>query len=66
MDHSMTAEQTAALGQAIYRAVERLDPPIDLLAALGSLGDTLEPQEVIEMLNDMNDSPDGQLMRSPH
>jgi hypothetical protein len=53
----MSADPTTTkIMQEIYEAVERLDGPLGLLAAIGSYGDTLTPDEVLTMLEAWNEN----------
>lgn len=48
--HPLTAEIAAEL----YKAIERLDAGSDLLSIIGSYGDTLSDQEVLDLLREWN------------
>ena len=42
------------MGQELYKAFKRLDAPHELLAIIGSIGDTLSDAECLELLKDYN------------
>jgi len=44
------------LAREIYRAFERLDAGPELLALIGSIGDTLGDDEIAQLLKDYNDT----------
>lgn len=39
----------------LYKAVESLNAPMELLSTIGSWGDTLEEDEILELLEDYNE-----------
>lgn len=47
-----------ALQAEIYRALERLDAPPELLAIVGSIGDTLTEDEALRLLQEWNETGD--------
>lgn len=49
---------TAELRAEIYKALQRLDAPPELLAIVGSLGDTLSDDEAAVLLRDWNQTGD--------
>lgn len=49
------------ISKELYRAFENLDAPIELLALIGSLRDTLPDDEIAVLLKDYNDT--GEYMR---
>lgn len=42
--------------QELYKAVRRLGGDMELLGAVGSIGDTLEDYECLELLQDWNNN----------
>lgn len=44
----------AKIGREIYVAIERLGAEVELLAIVGSYGDTLDDDEIHEMLEEYN------------
>ena len=50
----MNRTMTARLGVALYRAFEDLGADAELLSLIGSLGDTMSDEWVIQALEDYN------------
>lgn len=46
----MDDDLKARMGAALYRLFERLGADIDVLAAVGSFGDTLSDEDVVDCL----------------
>ena len=51
----MTDLRTAIAAQ-IVKALQRLDADVDLLSVVGSYGDTLDDDEVLDLLKDYNET----------
>jgi hypothetical protein len=49
-------EMKAAIAREIYRAMEKLRAPMQLLALIGSYGDTLDDEHFLTYLRAYNDS----------
>jgi hypothetical protein len=48
----MTPELKSRLASALYRVMERLGADFEVLAAIGSFGDTLDDEDVVDLLED--------------
>jgi hypothetical protein len=48
-------EHQKAINREIYKALERLGAEPELLAIVGSYGDSLEDEDVLAMLKDWNE-----------
>ncbi len=53
----------AAIASELYKALERLEAPPDLLSIIGSYGDTLSDEEVLQLLRDWNAT--GKVIHTP-
>ncbi len=49
-------EPMPKLSTELYRAFKRLGAPVELLAIIGSIDDTLSDQECADLLKDYNDT----------
>jgi hypothetical protein len=45
-----------AIASELYKALERLNAPPDLLSIVGSYGDTLDDSEILELLKAYNET----------
>jgi hypothetical protein len=49
-------ERKAAIAREIYRAMEKLGAPMQLLSLIGSYGDTLDDEHVLAYLRSYNET----------